>query len=75
MNGGTAFRLAQVLGGKRAGARTFMARCPCKLHGNGLGDRTPSLKISERASGEIELRGLSLNAVSTTLCTPAGEET
>ncbi len=53
---GAAVKLAKALGGKPdGGLRTFMGKCPCPLHGRGLGDRTPSLRIREDAGGALEL--------------------
>jgi hypothetical protein len=55
MNSGAAFRLAQALGGRPDGRRSFICRCPNPLHGRGLGDRNPSLRIYENADGELEI--------------------
>ncbi len=55
---GIAIRIAQALGGKPGGPRTFMGKCPCPLHGRGWGDRQPSLRIREGANGAIELECL-----------------
>ena len=56
MSAGAGFAIAKALGGKPdGGLRTFMGKCPCPLHGRGLGDRTPSLRIREDAGGAVEL--------------------
>jgi len=42
-----AFSIAKALRGRSAGGGSFLVRCPVPSHGNGRGDRNPSLMIKD----------------------------
>jgi RecA-family ATPase len=48
----SAAEIARALGGKRNGAG-FLCRCPVPSHGQGRGDRTPSLSIADGDKGLV----------------------
>ena len=52
MSTGAAFKLAQALGGRPAGARTYRCNCPVPRHGgHGWGDHEGELTIREEGGG------------------------